>query len=82
MKPTWIIPLLVAWNVIWSAETIHAQDVGALAKQKPVKFSGGLNVTANLYKNVQGRERLDPFAWTVSGSPTLTLYGISVPFFS
>ena len=81
MKFTRIVILLVVGSLIGLIETARAQDVGALAKQKPVKFSGGLNVTANLYKNVQGRERLDPFAWTVSGSPTLTVYGISVPFF-
>ncbi len=81
MKPNRVIILLVGWSMVGLSGTVRAQDLGAVAKQKPVKLSGGLNVSANLYKNVEGRERLDPFAWTVSGSPTLTVYGVSVPFF-
>lgn len=81
MRSILIIFILMAGGLVGLRETARAQDVGALAKQKTLKFSGGINATASLYKNVQGRERLDPFAWTVSGSPTLTVYGVTVPFF-
>jgi hypothetical protein len=73
--------LLAGWSLLWLTEVASGQDLGGLAKQKPVTFSGSLNITTDVYRNVTGRERLDPFAWTVSGSPTLSVYGISVPVF-
>lgn len=73
--------VLAGWGLSWLSANVSGQDLGTLAKQKPVVFSGNLNITTDLYKNLQGRERIDPFAWTISGSPTLTVYGISIPFF-
>lgn len=58
-----------------------AQDVSDLPNQKPVVVSGNLSVSADLYRNVEGRERLDPLAWTFSGSTTVSLYGISIPLY-
>ncbi len=81
MKTQPFIAFLVGWALVWLVRTATGQDVGSLSKQKPVTFSGNLAITTDLYRNVEGRERIDPFAWTVSGSPTLTVYGISVPVF-
>ncbi len=67
---------------LWiGAPVSHGQDLGSLGKQKPFAISGALNITVDGYNNVQGRERLDPLAWTISGSPTLSIYGISLPIY-
>lgn len=81
MKPHQFMALLTGWSLSLLTNEVSGQDLSSLSKQKPLSFSGSLNITTDLYHNVQGRERIDPFAWTVSGSPTLTVYGISVPVF-
>ncbi len=68
-------------GLLLSAVAGYAQDLGSLGKQKPFAISGALNITVDGYNNVQGRERLDPLAWTISGSPTLSIYGISLPIY-
>lgn len=57
-----------------------AQDIGSLGQVQPVQFNAGLQVQAGFY-HVSGIDpRRSPFAWTVSGTPTLTLYGVQLPF--
>jgi hypothetical protein len=68
--------LLCFWQI-----PLLAQDLGGLKGQKPVTVSGGLNLGFNTYSNLEGRQRLDPFSWTISASPVISLYGIQMPFF-
>ncbi len=59
----------------------NAQDLEQIGKQKPVKFSGGLTVLGNFYQ-VSGIEpRSKPFLWSINGSPTITVLGVSFPFY-
>ena len=57
-----------------------SQDLGNLSKQKPVVLSGSLSLRLNSFSTSDTRSTRDPFFWTVSGSPTLTIYGIAFPF--
>lgn len=68
--------LLCFWQI-----PLLAQDLGGLKGQKPVTVSGGLNLGFNTYSNLEGRQRLDPFSWTISASPVISIYGIQMPFF-
>jgi hypothetical protein len=60
--------------------TVFCQDLGNLKEQKPIRFSGSLNLGMNSYLTNRARPSRDPFQWTLSGSPTLTLLGITFPF--
>jgi hypothetical protein len=60
---------------------LHGQDLETIGKEKPVRFNGGLSLGANFY-HVEGIEpRSKPFLWSINGSPTVTLFGISFPFY-
>jgi hypothetical protein len=57
-----------------------AQDVEGLGQQKPLKLTGML--AANLmFFDAQGRpSNRERFTWYLTGSPTLEIYGITLPF--
>ena len=59
---------------------IKAQNVESMVKEKPVKFSGSLSAQFLGYSTTRERPSRDPFVWTLSGSPTLSLYGFNIPF--
>ena len=59
---------------------LHAQDIESMIKEKPVKFSGSLSAQFLSYSTTRERPSRDPFSWTISGSPTLSIYGFSIPF--
>ncbi|HFA47550.1 MAG TPA: hypothetical protein ENJ95_00875 [Bacteroidetes bacterium] len=52
------------------------ENIGA---QKPLQLSSGFSLTTNFYGIDGGRPRQQPFSYFLSGTPTLTLYGISLP---
>lgn len=58
----------------------HAQDLENIKEKKPVAISGGLTLSSDFY-GVSGMEkRKSPFSYSITGSPTLSLYGITFPF--
>ena len=59
---------------------LKAQDIAEMVKEKPVKFSGSLSAQAVAYTTSRERAARDPFVWTLSGSPTLSVYGFQIPF--
>jgi hypothetical protein len=64
-----------------SASCLEAQDLANIQKQKAFRLTGGLNVQSQLY-HVSGIDpRQQPFYGALSGSPTLHLYGLQIPFF-
>ena len=58
----------------------NAQDVGNLVQQKPFAISGVLSVGLGTYSSdgITPRER--GFSYLFSGSPTVSIYGVSFPF--
>ncbi|GGG83399.1 hypothetical protein GCM10007415_15570 [Parapedobacter pyrenivorans] len=65
----WVFPL-----------SIIAQDFSDLKRQKPIGFNGGLELRG-IYYNANGiANRREPFTYLLSGSPTISLYGWSIPF--
>lgn len=59
----------------------NAQDLAQIGKQKPIKFGGGLSLFADAYSSQGIPPRSTPFNWRITGSPTVTIYGISFPFY-
>ena len=59
---------------------ISAQDLGNLGKQKPVDISGSLSLRISTFSTTSAKSTRDPFSWTLSGNPTLSIYGITFPF--
>lgn len=59
---------------------LSAQDLGNLAKAKPVSLHGGLNLSSTFYGGRGVSERQAPFSWVASGSATLDVYGVQMPF--
>jgi len=62
------------------ASLLFAQDLGNLSDQKPIGFSGSLSLSGTAYGASGIPERRTPFSWLLSGSPTLSIYGIQLPF--
>lgn len=59
----------------------NSQDLGNLKSAKPLDFSGALSLRLNSYSSNRTNPTRDPFFWTVSGSPTVSVYGVTLPFY-
>jgi len=57
-----------------------AQDLGEIAKQKPVVLNGSLGLGFGTYnvKGIPARQRA--YSYVFNGAPTLSIYGVSFPF--
>ncbi|MEO1053299.1 MAG: hypothetical protein AAFX87_21885 [Bacteroidota bacterium] len=77
MKSLAKIIALVAFMMCWETQ---AQNIGNLKGQKPVRLSGSINANMNFYESNRDIRSRDPFFWTLSGSPTLSIYGLTLPF--
>lgn len=56
------------------------QDLENIGDKKPVDLSGSLSLQTNFY-GVSGVEhRRSPFSYSITGSPVLSIYGITLPF--
>ncbi len=65
--------------IVSQVGVLAAQNLANLADQNPITLSGGLRVSSQFY-SVSGIDpQRSPFAWRISGSPTLSIYGISLP---
>ena len=59
---------------------LHAQNLENLKSEKPFSITGTLGGTLSFY-HVSGKQASrKPFVWLLTGSPTLSVYGISFPF--
>lgn len=74
------------WRLVWIVSALAmvsplcAQDFTNLKGQKPFGFNGGLELRG-IYYNANGiANRREPFTYLLSGSPTVSLYGWSIPF--
>jgi hypothetical protein len=65
--------------IIFTASNVFAQNLENLAKQKPFAISGSLDFRGIGYSASGIQARRSPFMYVVSGSPTISLYGVSIP---
>jgi hypothetical protein len=78
-KHIWLLFLILLFSGL-AGSAVYAQNVESMLKEKPVKFSGALSVQFLSYSTTRENPSRDPFSWTISGSPTISLYGFNVPF--
>jgi hypothetical protein len=60
--------------------TLPAQDLERIGMQPPVRLTSGFSIQSNYYSVSNIPYRRQPHNWSISGTPVLYLYGISVPF--
>ena len=60
---------------------LSGQNLENIGSKKGLQLNGGLNFQTRFY-SVSGIDpRQQPFYWSVSGSPTLNIYGVQIPFY-
>jgi hypothetical protein len=61
-------------------ESVYGQNIENIKSAKPFSISGNLGFNAVFY-HIEGRTaNRKPFSWTLTGSPVISIYGISFPF--
>jgi hypothetical protein len=71
---------LISLIFLLSPDVASSQDLENIGKQKPIDISGSLSVRLNSFSTTAENSTRDPFFWTISGNPTLSIYGITFPF--
>lgn len=69
----------VIW-MLFGVFSLYAQDIGSIKSAEPLKVYGNLGVGAWYYASQGIPNRMQPFSWFINGSPTLSIYGITLPF--
>lgn len=64
---------------LFCALQTQAQDIASVGRQKPFAISGALDIRTIAYRSEGIAARRSPFSWVISGSPTISVYGISIP---
>jgi len=72
---------IIAFIFGLATQSLKSQDLENIDKQQPIKLSGGLSVLGNFYSVSGIPPRSKPFMWSINGSPTLTILGVSLPFY-
>jgi hypothetical protein len=62
------------------ASALAAQDLGSIGKEKPFRIHGSIGLGSSYYNANGIGNRQQPLSWYVSGSPTVSVYGIDCPF--
>ena len=57
-----------------------SQNLENIKEQKAVSVSGGASAFMSVYSSTDSAARRSPFSYTLTGSPTITFYGITLPF--
>ncbi|MFO8130499.1 MAG: hypothetical protein R6T99_11430 [Bacteroidales bacterium] len=75
--PIGIFLPVVIFSLIWFP--VHAQDLENTGSEDPFKLKGSVKAEMGFY-GVSGKDaNRKPFTWSLSGNPTLSVYGIDVP---
>ncbi|WKZ66716.1 MAG: hypothetical protein QY325_02045 [Flavobacteriales bacterium] len=74
LRASWIAALLAL------GAHVAAQDIQQVNLKKPVTLSGNLSFSMESYSVNGIPPRRQPFTWTLSGAPTLTVLGVQMPF--
>src|SRR5690606_11056010 len=78
MKSVLFLCLLIA--CVGVIAPLYGQDLSSLKGQQPFGFHGGLELRGIYYHANGIANRREPFTYLLSGSPTISLYGWSIPF--
>lgn len=70
--------LLLALICCWQYR-LHAQNLDNIGQQKPITLSGSIQAQGIFYNATGIQDRRAPFTYYLSGSPTISLYGLDIP---
>ena len=70
----------VLFLVLSVASEAKSQDLGNLGGANPVSLDGAITVSGTKYSIAGAPARRPPTSWTIVGTPTLSIYGVSLPF--
>ena len=59
--------------------TAYSQDLSTIKNEKPFAISGRIDARTIMYSSSGIDGRRSPFTYILSGAPTLSFYGITVP---
>lgn len=76
-KGFFLVAVLICAGLL---QELHSQDLEQIGEEKPVTFSGNLNVGTWIYGSNGIENRRTPFSWYISGSPTISIYNLTLPF--
>ncbi len=74
-----MIKLLTILFLLLTLQTT-AQDLANLGHQKPIAISGTVGLRLNAYRTNIANPFYPNQSYTLTGSPTLSIYGIAIPF--
>ncbi|HYW96489.1 MAG TPA: hypothetical protein VE870_12925 [Bacteroidales bacterium] len=75
-----ILPVVLFLAVLRPEGSLQGQNIAGLKEEKPFSISGTLGGSMMFY-DVSGRPASrKPFVWMLTGSPTVSVYGIRFPF--
>ncbi len=70
----------ILFLVLLFASEASAQDLNDLGEQKPIGLDGAITLSGTKYSVAGAPARRPPTSWTIVGTPTLSIYGVSLPF--
>src|ERR1700676_2074875 len=71
---------LLAVSFFLCCFSIVAQDLGHIKDQKPFVFHGSIGTSASFYSSDETVLSRPPFAWSLYGNFTASIYSIALPF--
>ncbi|WP_286856927.1 MULTISPECIES: hypothetical protein [Sphingobacterium] len=75
-----IIHIVIVVCCLGMLRPIQGQELSNITKQKPFRFDGNLELRGMFYHASGIADRMEPVNYLISGSPTISLYGWSIPF--
>jgi hypothetical protein len=71
---------LIGWLAFLLASSVsYAQSLDNIGQQKPFTLHGGISLRTMFYQADGIPNRRQPFTYLLSGSPTVSIYGFSIP---
>ena len=66
--------------ILLAGYNLKAQNLANLKNEKPITIKGTLGGTMTFYDVTGKQANRKPFVWLLTGSPTVSVYGITFPF--
>jgi hypothetical protein len=73
--------IMLYFLLIVTLQEASAQDLETIGQQKPFTISGGASARTIFYSANGIENRRKPFSYVISGSPVITIYGITIPVY-
>lgn len=80
MRKKVFIKLTILLLQLLAVRPCGAQDIEDIDVKHPVHLSGNVNLLLESYSATGIQNRKQPFTWMITGNPTLTVYGVDLPF--